>query len=80
MEKGNTSNPSVELLKRLANHFKVPVSTLVGEDLAAEGADPDLVRMFRLASESALTGDEKKHLDDMLQSLLRMKAQRKDAD
>jgi hypothetical protein len=36
--------------------------------------------MFRQASESGLSDEEKQHLDLMLQSLIKMKAARGDAD
>lgn len=80
LEKGHSENPSIDMLTKLANHFKVTISELVGEDLKDKSADKDLLRMFRQAQDSDLTSDEKKHLDEMLQSLLRMKAMRRDAD
>jgi transcriptional regulator with XRE-family HTH domain len=80
LEKGNTSNPSIDILKRLADHFEVPIYRLTGEDMDDPTADPEIVSMFRLASESNLNEDEKRHLRVMLQSLLDMKDKRRDAD
>ena len=51
LEKGRSQNPSVELLAKLADHFKVTITSLVGEDLEAAGADEQLMRMFRQAGE-----------------------------
>jgi transcriptional regulator with XRE-family HTH domain len=69
LEKGRADNPSMALVERLADHFGVTVSFLVGEDIEAADADPDLQRMFRQASE--LLPHERKILDDMMKSLLK---------
>lgn len=46
LESGNSKNPSMDLLSKLAVHFKTSVSHLVGED--PESAEsPELVAMFR---------------------------------
>lgn len=47
LERGESRNPSMELLDKLANHFKVTVSYLVGEDPTAFGEDRDLIVMYR---------------------------------
>ena len=67
LEKGRSQNPSVELLAKLADHFKVTITSLVGEDLKAAGADEQLMRMFRQAGE--LGNQERAYLDDMIQSM-----------
>jgi len=46
LEKGTSKNPSVDLLGRLADHFKVRVASLVGEN-PEEGEDEDAVVMYR---------------------------------
>lgn len=66
LEKGNARNPSMGLVQRLADHFGVSVSYLVGEDLEADD-DMELARMFRQARE--LNDRERGILDQMLQSL-----------
>lgn len=71
LEKGKSKNPSIELLMKYSNHFKVPVKVLVGEDLSDNDADPKLVRMFRQMGE--LSEPDKKLLDDMVQSMLARK-------
>jgi len=68
IEKGNANNPSMALVERLADHFKVTIAFLMGEDARAKDADPELQRMFRQASK--LDPRERKILDDMMQSLL----------
>ena len=69
LEKGRTDNPSMGLVTRLADHFGVSVATLVGEDTKAKDADPELQRMFRQAN--SLKPNERKILDEMMQSMLR---------
>ena len=68
LEKGRSDNPSVEILTRLANHFKVTVASLVGEDISASG-DEELMRMFRQAGE--LSDSDRAVLDDMIQAMLK---------
>ena len=74
LEKGRTDNPSMDLVRRLADHFGVSVSYLVGEDIDAPDADRDLQRMFRQARQ--LDDRERAILDDMMQSLLSRRPQR----
>lgn len=47
LETGKSRNPSMELLDKLADHFKVSVARLVGEDPNAPDEDPELISMFR---------------------------------
>lgn len=68
LEKGYTDNPSMALVTRLADHFGLSVSYLVGEDVEAPEEEAQLQRMFRQAK--ALDARERKILDDMMQSLL----------
>lgn len=71
LEKGRTDNPAIALVTRLADHFGVTVSYLVGEDPAAPDADNDLVRMFRQAKD--LDPSDREILVDLLQSFHRRK-------
>ena len=57
------------LVTRLADHFGVTVSYLVGEQVDAPDADVEISRMFRQAKE--LDSSELAILDDLMQSLLR---------
>lgn len=74
LEKGRSQNPSVELLAKLADHFKVTITSLVGEDLEAAGADEQLMRMFRQAGE--LEEQDRAILDDMIRSMLKRRKAR----
>ena len=72
MEKGRADNPSMALVTRLADHFGTSVAFLVGEDIEASDADPDLQQMFRQAKK--LDPRERAILDDMMKSLLARRA------
>ncbi|MPY72410.1 MAG: helix-turn-helix domain-containing protein [Alphaproteobacteria bacterium] len=69
LETGRSTNPTLELIKKYADHFKVSVQSLVGEDINNPNEDENLVRMFRQANQ--LDNHGKDILDDMLQSLLK---------
>lgn len=69
LEKGRTDNPSMALVTRLADHFGVSVSYLVGEQIDAPDADVEISRMFRQAKN--LDPDELHILDDLMKSLLK---------
>src|SRR3954465_8914172 len=69
LEKGRTDNPSMGLVTRLADHFGVSISFLVGEDPRAEDADPKIARMFRQATD--LAAEDLEVLEDMMKSLLK---------
>lgn len=69
LERGKTDNPSMDLVRRIADHYGVTLSYLVGEDINAPDADPQLARMFRQAQD--LGESERRILDDMMKSLLK---------
>lgn len=73
LEKGHTDNPSMALVTRLADHFELSVTYLVGEDIEAGDEEMGLQRMFRQAKK--LDARERKILDDMMQSLLKSQRQ-----
>jgi transcriptional regulator with XRE-family HTH domain len=62
LEKGITANPSMELVKSLADLFKVRVADLVGENPEAEGEPAEMVSMFR----------DLKKLDESDREMIRM--------
>ncbi len=68
MEKGRADNPSMALVTRLADHFGTTVAFLVGEDIDASDADPELQQMFRQAKK--LDPRERAILSDMMKTLL----------
>ncbi len=78
LERGTTSNPSLALVTRLANHFGVTVATLAGEDLDASDADPKIARMFRQAQE--LDERDRQVIDEMIQSFRKRRAAAVDGD
>jgi len=47
LEKGNSNNPSLDLLTKIASYFKVSVAELVGEDPNALNEEPELVALYR---------------------------------
>jgi transcriptional regulator with XRE-family HTH domain len=47
MEKGRSANPSVDILTAIANHFRVSIAELVGENPNAIGEDTNMVAMYR---------------------------------
>lgn len=69
IEKGRADNPSMDLVRRLADHFGMSVAFLAGEEAESGDADPALQRMFRQANE--LDERERQILDEMLQTLRR---------
>jgi transcriptional regulator with XRE-family HTH domain len=74
LEKGRTDNPSMGLVTRLADHFGVSVSYLVGEQVDAPDAEVKLSRMFRRAQN--LDEKELAILDDLMNSLLKRRDER----
>lgn len=47
IERGESKNPSLDLLRRIADHFKISIGELVGESPNAEGEPADLIAMYR---------------------------------
>ena len=47
LEKGQADNPSMELVVKLADLFRVRIADLVGENPDAEDQEPEMVAMFR---------------------------------
>lgn len=74
IERGKADNPSMNLVKKLAEHFCVTVSYLAGEDINADDADQKLAVMFRKAS--VLDGDDLEHIDALMDSLIKKRQQK----
>jgi transcriptional regulator with XRE-family HTH domain len=73
LEAGRATNPSMELLRRLADYYQVRVADLVGE-LPREGEDdPTLIALFRGLKELEPTDRETMRL---LMERLKAKGQR----
>jgi len=47
LEKGLSDNPSIELVMKLADLFRVTVADLIGENPEAASEEPEVVAMFR---------------------------------
>ncbi len=47
LEKGTAKNPSIELVRKLADYFEVSISRLVGESPDEDGDDEDLLVIYR---------------------------------
>ncbi|MBY4632659.1 helix-turn-helix transcriptional regulator [Rhizobium croatiense] len=47
LETGRSTNPSIELLTKLANHFRIAIADLVGENPQGADEEPGLVAMYR---------------------------------
>ena len=62
LEKGTTANPSMELVIKLAEFFRVRVTDLVGENPEGEDQPAEMVAMFR----------DLKKLDDRDRDTIRM--------
>lgn len=67
LETGRSSNPSIELLTKLANHFKVRIADLVGENPEGEGEAADLVALYRELKE--LSSDDRETIRVLMERL-----------
>lgn len=74
LERGRSENPSLNVIKGLADHFGVSIAFLAGEDIDAADADQVVGRMFRLARD--LGPAERQVIDDMIRSFIRRKKER----
>jgi transcriptional regulator with XRE-family HTH domain len=68
LETGRSKNPSIELLKNLANCFGVSVADLIDENPTAENQDSRVVGMYR-----ELKGLSERDLDVIQQMVERLK-------
>jgi transcriptional regulator with XRE-family HTH domain len=66
VETGRTKNPSVDLVRRLADHFNVSVGWLVGEVPDAKH-DPRAVALYRTLQ--SLSPQNKQHLQAIIDSM-----------
>ena len=67
MEQGNSANPSRELLERLATHFRVSVSDLIGENPNAASEPPELVALYR--DLKSLSDKDRRTVEAVMRSL-----------
>lgn len=69
LETGKSRNPSMELIRKLADHFGVAVATLIGEDPESSQEDSELVAMFR--DLKSVTDSDRELLKAMLETMKR---------
>jgi transcriptional regulator with XRE-family HTH domain len=74
LEKGLTANPSMELVLKLADLFRVRVADLVGENPEAEDQPPEMVAMYRDLTK--LDDRDREMIRLMMESMRRAKEQR----
>jgi transcriptional regulator with XRE-family HTH domain len=67
MERGKSANPGRELLQKIANHFRVSVSELVGEDPNAVSEPSELVALSR--DLKTLSDSDRKVIEAVMRSL-----------
>jgi transcriptional regulator with XRE-family HTH domain len=67
LETGKSKNPSIDLLKKLSDYFKVSVATLVGEDTD----DEELRVMFRQLQE--LDPNDRKLIQSIIEAQKKIK-------
>lgn len=65
LETGNSRNPSLELLKNLASHFKVSVATLVGEDVS----ELDEAQMVMFRELKGLSPEEREFIAGVIETM-----------
>src|SRR5438874_105557 len=66
VETGRTKNPSLDLVRRLADHFGVTVAWLVGEVLD-DGADQQTVALYRALQ--SLSPQNRQHIQAIIDSM-----------
>lgn len=66
LETGKATNPSMDLLTKLADHFETSVAALVGED-PNDAEDPQMVAMFR--NLKTLKPEQRAVINDMIKSM-----------
>jgi transcriptional regulator with XRE-family HTH domain len=73
LEKGITANPSMELVVKFAELFRVRVADLVGENPEADGEPAEAVAMFR--DLKALGEDDRETIRLMIETLKKRRQQ-----
>ena len=71
LELGKSANPSLDLLRKLAEHFKITVADLIGETLA--DVPPDIIRMYR--DLDTLSENERAVIEDVIEGMKKRRAQ-----
>lgn len=74
LEKGQADNPSMELVVKLADLFRVRVADLVGENPNAADEDPEVIAMFR--DLKGLGDDDREIIKGLMEQLKRRRDSR----
>jgi transcriptional regulator with XRE-family HTH domain len=75
IEKGKADNPALGLVERLAGHFRVSVSELIGEDISNKSVDPVLAGLFR---EAQKFGEyDRQLLIEFMETIIRVREERR---
>ena len=75
IEKGKAGNPALGLVERLAGHFRVSVSELIGEDISNQSVDPVLAGLFREAQK--FDEYDRQLLIEFIETLIRVRDERR---
>jgi len=75
LEKGDSRNPSIDLLQRLAQNFNVSIAYFVGEDPDAPDEEEQLIAMFRELKD--LDPDDREMLDAIMRQMRERKEKAK---
>jgi transcriptional regulator with XRE-family HTH domain len=67
IERGESRNPSMELLKRIADYFKVSIADLVEENPNASGEPEELIALYRGLKE--LSKEDRETITMLMQRL-----------
>lgn len=74
LEKGITANPSMELVVKLAELFRVRVADLVGDEPEAEDQPAEIVAMFR--DLKSLNDDERDTIRMLMETMKKRREQK----
>lgn len=77
LETGKSANPSIALLRRLAEHLGVSTAYLVGEEVGAD--EGRIGTMFRQVKDE-LDADDHDLIEALVENLVQRKRKRGDAD
>lgn len=77
LEGGRRTNPSLDLLKRLAEHFNVTIAYLIGEDKDSETSEYSV--LFREADKK-LDAKNKEIAAELISKMLEMQKKEKDGN
>jgi transcriptional regulator with XRE-family HTH domain len=78
LEVGKSKNPSLDLLRKLADHFQISLSLLIGEIPEEDIDDQDLIVLYRNIKE--LSAPDKELLKTIISGMKSRSRQKKDDD